>query len=154
MHISLKYKTRPCINFTKKGFCSYGNRCHYLHIEADLEEEGKKTRSNSEESNSSKSSVSEKGNKLWHRLTHNKRIELIQTLGFDYSIRYLCSQLELRLGCCKCWSLMKMKIQTMESGCLNEFPNKNLSAIRNTLYDDSSSKLSKGTVTFKLSCFK
>jgi hypothetical protein len=48
MHISLKYKTKPCINFTKKGFCPYGDRCHYLHLEADLEEEGKKTRSNSE----------------------------------------------------------------------------------------------------------
>ena len=89
MHISQKYKTKICHNFNLKGFCKYGSRCHYLHLsDSPTHEEGLKTRSNSEESDCSKSSSSEKNTKMWSKLTHNKRIELIQTLGFDYSIRY------------------------------------------------------------------
>ena len=88
IHISQKYKTKVCYNFSIKGFCSYGSRCHYLHLATQEEDDGLKTRSNSEESDSSKSCRSEKNNKLWSKMTHNKRIELIQNLGFDYSIRY------------------------------------------------------------------
>ncbi|XP_042450631.1 zinc finger CCCH domain-containing protein 14-like [Zingiber officinale] len=34
-HIS-KFKTKICDNFRVKGFCSYGNRCHFAHGESEL----------------------------------------------------------------------------------------------------------------------
>lgn len=41
------YRTKLCINFTSKGYCTYGERCQYLHLPAHLED-GQKTRSSSE----------------------------------------------------------------------------------------------------------
>jgi hypothetical protein len=90
-HLSQKYKTKLCINFSLKGYCSYGSRCHYLHAARDDHEDGdggQTTRSNSEDSECSQPSCPEHTGSRWMRLSHNKRIELIQTLGFDYSIRY------------------------------------------------------------------
>lgn len=105
-HLRQNYKTKSCINFAIKGFCPYGARCHYIHeapILKELTDDGQKTRSNSEESDSSRSSDSCKiNNNLWSRMTHNKRIQLIQTLGFDYSIRYFPFYLELPPDFCRC----------------------------------------------------
>ena len=92
MHIRQNYRTKPCLNFTIKGCCPYGSRCHYLHepiIHVEEKEDGgQTTRSNSEESVSSRSSRCDKTHSFWSRMSHNKRIELIQNLGFDYQIRY------------------------------------------------------------------
>jgi hypothetical protein len=34
----MSYKTRPCHAFVRKGYCSYGSRCNFLHHSSDLEE--------------------------------------------------------------------------------------------------------------------
>ena len=79
------YKTKPCLNFTSKGYCPYGTRCHYQHI-ASPSPEVRPIRSNSEGAKPSLPCNNTKTSLLWS-MGHNKRIELIQTLGLDFSIR-------------------------------------------------------------------
>lgn len=85
------YRTKPCINFTNKGFCTYGERCQYLHLPA-TPDDGQKTRSSSEESTSSRDSHSQNHKpgqlRLWEHLSHHRRVEMIQELGLDFAVRY------------------------------------------------------------------
>jgi hypothetical protein len=93
MHIGPNYKTKICINFSNKGYCTYGDRCQYLHCNSDYgenEEDGRLTRSNSAESNSSsQNNIAKKNVKGWQAFSHNKQVELIQTLGLDFAIRLI-----------------------------------------------------------------
>lgn len=85
------YRTKPCINFTNKGFCTYGERCQYLHLPARPDDDGQKTRSSSEESASSRDSHRHAPTpsplRLWERLSHHRRVQVIQELGLDFAVR-------------------------------------------------------------------
>ena len=80
------YKTKPCLNYTAKGFCPYGTRCHYQHIAPPSETATRPIRSNSEGAKPALPSNNTKTTMLW-TMSHNKRIELIQTLGLDFTVR-------------------------------------------------------------------
>lgn len=88
------YRTKPCINFTNKGFCTYGERCQYLHqpTNTTTHDDGQKTRSSSEESSSSSDSHTQPRRpsqlRLWEHLGHHRRVEMIQELGLDFAVRY------------------------------------------------------------------
>ena len=86
---NFKYKTKLCHNFFEYGFCKYGDRCQYIHNKTlRTPKEGDKTRSNSEESYSSKSSSQQRSNQSIiqqkpYEFKHQAQYEMLKEKDYE-----------------------------------------------------------------------
>lgn len=72
------YKTKVCTNFSKNGYCKYGDRCLFLH--SGKNEDKDRTRSNSPNEPSTPFKVSNK---------HQQNLKMLAEFGFGVFEAYL-----------------------------------------------------------------